>query len=101
MSTPATAVSPSFADSLERCTGFADGASVLVVTVTYETADLVINELNSLATEVAEDPKVRVVVVDNTCGQDAPQIQAAIDQRGYGAWAMVLVSDRNGGYGYG
>lgn len=101
MTTPAIDAPPSFAELLERCTTFVNGASVLVVTVSYKTAGLVIKELKSLVSEVAEDPQVRVVVVDNTCGEDAPEIQAAIDQHGYGAWAMVLVSDRNGGYGYG
>ena len=41
------------------------------------------------------------VVVDNTCGEDGPKIQAAIDARRFGGWAMVLVSEHNGGYGYG
>jgi len=93
--------SQSFAQALDRCTEFADGASVLVVTVSYRTAALVINGLKSLASEVAAEPGVRVVVVDNTCGEDAREIQAAIDHAGFGAWAMVLVSDKNGGYGYG
>ena len=101
MSTAASLHPASHAEALERCRKFADGASVLVVTVTYRTVAMVIRGLESLVCEVAADPRVRVVVVDNTCGEDGPEIQAAIDQRGFGAWAMVLISDRNGGYGYG
>jgi N-acetylglucosaminyl-diphospho-decaprenol L-rhamnosyltransferase len=89
------------AEALDRCAKFADGASVLVVIVSYRTATLVVNGIVSLASEAAADPRLRVVVVDNTCGEDGREIQAAIDERGFGAWAMLLVSDRNGGYGYG
>lgn len=80
---------------------FADGASVLVVTVSYRTVRMVIDGLVSLASEAAADPRLRFVIVDNTCGEDGREIQLAIDERGYARWAMVLVSDRNGGYGYG
>jgi len=80
---------------------FADGASVLVVIVSYRTAGMVINAVASLEGEAAADPQLRVVVVDNTCGDDGAEIQAAIDARGFGRWAMVLVSEHNGGYGYG
>ncbi len=99
MPTAASPVPGSFAETLDRCTRFVDGASVLVVTVSYRTAAMVIKELASLVSEVAGDPRGRVVVVDNTCGEDAREIQAAIDERGYGGWAMVLVLGRNGGYG--
>ena len=93
--------SPALAAALERCRRFADGASVLVVIVTYQTAPMVIRGLISLEGEAAADPRLRVVVVGSTCGKDGPEIQAAIDARGYGGWAMVLVSEHNGGYGYG
>jgi N-acetylglucosaminyl-diphospho-decaprenol L-rhamnosyltransferase len=89
------------ADALARCTAHADGASVLVVTVSYKTAGLVLNGLAALAAEVAADPRLRVVVVDNTCGEDAREIAPVIAERGWGAWAMLLVSDKNGGYAYG
>jgi GT2 family glycosyltransferase len=89
------------AQALERCKEFANGASVLVVTVSYRTAQMVINGLKSLSSEVAVHPALRSVVVDNTCGEDAREIQAAIDENGFGGWAMVLPAARNGGYAYG
>ena len=101
MTTTSPTPSPTLAAALERCMRFSDGASVLVAIVTYKTAAMVIRGLISLESEAAADPRLRVVVVDNTCGQDGPEIQAAIDARGFGRWAMVLVSEHNGGYGYG
>jgi len=93
--------SPTLATALERCRQFSDGASVLVVIVSYQTASMVIRAVASLEGEAAADARLRVVVVDNTCGKDGPEIQSAIDARGFGRWAMVLVSEHNGGYGYG
>ena len=89
------------AEALNRCRQFVDGASVLVVIVSYRTAGLVVNGLAALRGEASADSRLRVVVVDNTCGEDEAEIQAAIDARGFGSWAMLLISDRNGGYGYG
>jgi N-acetylglucosaminyl-diphospho-decaprenol L-rhamnosyltransferase len=89
------------AQALERCREFANGRSVLVVIVSYRTAELVINGLAALALEAAVQPKLGVVVVDNTCGEDGERIRAAIAERGWGGFAMVMIAEKNGGYAYG
>jgi len=83
------------------CSRFADGLEILVVIVSYRTAKLVVNGLAALAAEVAAQPGLGVIVVDNTCGDDAPHIHHAIEEHGWGEWAMVAVAERNGGYAYG
>ena len=82
-------------------TKFVDGATVLVVTVSYKSAGLVINSLATLEREAQDVPGLRVAVVDNTCGTDAAEIRAAIRERGWEHFAMLLVSPKNGGYAYG
>ncbi|MBX3357083.1 MAG: glycosyltransferase family 2 protein [Phycisphaeraceae bacterium] len=75
---------------------------LLVVIVNYRTADLVIDCLRSLASEVAALPGTRVVVTDNASGDgSAEKIRAAIDGQGMAAWARVQPLERNGGFAYG
>jgi GT2 family glycosyltransferase len=72
-----------------------------VVIVTYKTARLTIACLESIDRQ-RNGPgySVRAVVVDNQSG-DAPEIRAAIADRGWSDWARVVESDRNGGFAYG
>jgi N-acetylglucosaminyl-diphospho-decaprenol L-rhamnosyltransferase len=75
---------------------------LLVSIVNYRSADFTINCLRSLESEVKSLPGTRVVVVENASGDDsAERIQAAIDREGWGTWASIQVSDRNGGFAYG
>lgn len=73
-----------------------------VVIVTYKTAMLTVEALASVAEE--RDSKsnlnIRAIVVDNASG-DTDYVQNAIDQRGWGDWASVITSPRNGGFGFG
>jgi len=80
---------------------FANGAKVLVVTVNYRSARLVINSLSALAGELAENPGLRAVIVDNTCGAEAEEIRSAIRDNHWDGWATLLVAPKNGGYAYG
>jgi Predicted glycosyltransferases len=89
------------ASDVDACTAFANGREVLIVTVSYRSAQLVINGLASLAADVMDGTRVGVIVVDNTCGEDAVSIRTAIAERGWGQWAMVRIAERNGGYAYG
>ena len=86
---------------LDDFTKFVDGATVLVVTVSYKSAALVVNSLAALEGETREVPGLRVAVVNNSCGMDAAEIRAAIRQRGWERFVMLLVSPKNGGYAYG
>lgn len=73
---------------------------VLVVIVNYKTAALTVACLGSLAREIAGDPSVRVVVVDNDSG-DGEALAAAISKHGWGEWASLTLAQVNGGFSYG
>ncbi|HKA06775.1 MAG TPA: glycosyltransferase family 2 protein [Gemmataceae bacterium] len=75
--------------------------STAVVIVNFRTAGLVVDCLRTLACEVATEPEMRVVIVDNASGDDSvPRISAAIAEEGW-SWAEVRPADRNGGFAYG
>lgn len=75
--------------------------SAAAVIVNYRTAGLVVDCLRTLAPEVAAEPGLRVLVVDNASGDDSVGvIAAAIREQGW-AWAEVRELDRNGGFAYG
>lgn len=76
--------------------------SVTTLTVSYESAALVIELIESLARERRAHTSfgLRSVIVDNASG-DAPAIQAAVERGGHSSWVEVLTSDRNGGFAYG
>ena len=48
--------------------------SVLIVIVNYRTANLTVNCLRSLESEVAAHPSIQVAVVDNASGDDSLEI---------------------------
>jgi N-acetylglucosaminyl-diphospho-decaprenol L-rhamnosyltransferase len=85
----------------QEITDFIEGSSSLVVIVSYKTGKLVIDTLNSLITEISEQPQMRVMIVDNTCGIDAKIIEKAIKDNNWQDWAKILVSPRNGGFSFG
>jgi N-acetylglucosaminyl-diphospho-decaprenol L-rhamnosyltransferase len=75
---------------------------VLVVIVNYRTADLTIDALASLEPELPGVSPAGVVVVDNCSGDGSTaRIAAAIAERGWGAWALLVEAERNGGFAYG
>ena len=77
-------------------------ARVLVVTVNYRTADLAVRALASLAPERERLPGLAAVVVDNASGDgSAERIRTAVAEEGWGDWAAVVESDRNGGFAAG
>jgi GT2 family glycosyltransferase len=74
---------------------------LLVVIVNYRTADLAIECLRSLATEVGGIPGTRVVVTDNDSGDDSVKlIQSAIEKHAW-TWASLMSLPKNGGFAYG
>lgn len=73
---------------------------VLVVIVNYKLAGLTVACLRSLEPEVAADPRIRAVVVENDSG-DGDAISAAIWEHGWGDWASLRIAERNGGFSYG
>ncbi|QXQ08109.1 glycosyltransferase family 2 protein [Sphingosinicellaceae bacterium] len=76
--------------------------STAIVIVNYRTGDLVVDCLDSLVPEVTGRAGARVIIVDNASGDgSASRIAAAIAARGWDAWARVIESPVNGGFGAG
>jgi N-acetylglucosaminyl-diphospho-decaprenol L-rhamnosyltransferase len=74
---------------------------IVVVIVTYKCAPLTVACLASIDSERARaGARVDVVVVDNASG-DGPEIQNAVEQRGWGDWVTVSTASKNGGFAYG
>lgn len=79
-----------------------DQALLSIVIVNYRTAELAIDCLRSLSTQVADLAGGRVVVVDNASGDSSVEkMRAAIDREGWSSWAEILPLDRNGGFSFG
>ena len=77
-------------------------SSVLVVIVNYRTAALTIECLASLSGEIAQNPRTKVVVVENASADgSAETIAAAIDAEHWSAWATLVRAPVNGGFAYG
>lgn len=74
----------------------------LVAIVTWRAAALTIQCLEALEKELQANPDARAIVVDNDSGDGtAEAIEQAIQQRGWGAWAELIRSPRNGGFSFG
>jgi GT2 family glycosyltransferase len=77
-------------------------SNVWIVIVNYRTAELAIDCLRSLSTQVDDLAGGRVVVVDNASGDGSVEkLCKAIDHEGWAAWVEVLPLDRNGGFSFG
>ena len=72
-----------------------------IVIVSYKSAALTVDCLQSVAAERARSNcRIRCVVIDNASG-DAPHVGEAIAANQWHDWARVVVAPRNGGFGYG
>jgi N-acetylglucosaminyl-diphospho-decaprenol L-rhamnosyltransferase len=74
---------------------------VAVVVVTYKSAELTIECLETIKGELnTSGVRIRVIVVDNACG-DGPIVASAIEKNGWSSWATLVVAPKNGGFAYG
>jgi N-acetylglucosaminyl-diphospho-decaprenol L-rhamnosyltransferase len=74
---------------------------VVVVIVTYKTAELTIDSLQSVEHERStEGLRIRAVVVDNASG-DLPVISQAVENRRWTSWVTLVTAPKNGGFAYG
>ena len=72
---------------------------LLIVIVNYQTADLLIDCLRSLAPQITDG--MSVVVTDNkSAGDSVARISAAIDANHWN-WCTLMPLDRNGGFAFG
>jgi len=75
---------------------------VHIIIVNHRTAEVTIDSLRSLSTQVADLGGGRVVVADNDSGDcSAEKLNAAIKREDWSSWADVMPLDRNGGFAYG
>ncbi len=73
-----------------------------IVIVNFRTPDLTIDCLRSLAPEADAIPGLRAIVVDNASGDASDaRIEQAITEQGWGGWASLVRSPRNGGFAFG
>ena len=79
-----------------------DKTRLLIVTVNYRTAPLVVDSLRSLKAEIQSVPGTKVAIIDNNSGDESVEkIGHAISTEGWQDWATLLPSKLNGGYAYG
>ena len=75
---------------------------LLIVIVNYRTADLVIDCLRSLESEVAAVGDARVVITDNASRDDSvAKIADAIRANRWDVWTALMPLPENGGFAYG
>jgi len=76
--------------------------NISVVIVSYKTAQLTIESLQTVLTERTQHPElnIHVVVVDNASG-DSPEINTAIQTNQWSDWVTLITAEKNGGFGYG
>jgi N-acetylglucosaminyl-diphospho-decaprenol L-rhamnosyltransferase len=78
-----------------------DDTYVVVSIVSYKSAKLTVDCLQSIqADRSIEGLNVKVVVVDNASG-DTPEIVAAVNDNQWQDWVTVLTAPKNGGFAYG
>lgn len=75
--------------------------NVVVCIVSYKSAHLTVNCLESIRSDMSTNGiNIKVVVVDNASG-DTPIIQSAVNNNHWQDWVTVLTAPKNGGFAYG
>lgn len=76
--------------------------STLIPIINYKTERLVVDCLESLATDMRVDSSTRVVLVDNNSPDGSgPRLVEAVRARCWSAWCEVRLLPNNGGFAYG
>ncbi len=76
--------------------------STWIVIVNYRTADLAVDSLRSLSTQVGDLGGGGVVIADNASGDGSvDRLAGAIATENWSTWAKVMPLARNGGFAYG
>lgn len=75
--------------------------SVAVIIVTYRSAELAIQAMESVHRErMNSDLEIRLIVVDN-CSGDYEEISRYVRTRAWQSWVQIIVAPKNGGFAYG
>ena len=75
---------------------------ILIVSVNYRTPELAIKCLCSVAAELDNMPKTKMIMVENDSRDGSfEMISRAIDENGWSDWASCVDAGRNGGFAFG
>ena len=75
--------------------------NVTVIIVTYKSARLTVENLQSLLAErSSQGVSINAVVVDNASG-DLPEVARAVEANDWSSWVTLVAAPKNGGYAYG
>lgn len=73
--------------------------NLLIVIVCYKAADLTIDCLRSLSSQIADVPATKVAICENGTGADSVrQLAKAIEAEGWSDWVMLKPVSRNRGF---
>jgi GT2 family glycosyltransferase len=75
-------------------------ATLTVIILNFRTPDITIDCLRTLAPEAAQNPLMKVVLIDNNSGDDSvPKIRAAIEENGWSSgWLEFRPLEKNLGF---
>lgn len=75
---------------------------LLIVILNYRTSQLTIDCLYSLIDQVIALPSTKVVVTDNSSGDNSVELIAqTIEKEGWSNWVELIALEHNGGYAFG
>ena len=75
-------------------------SSILIAIVNYCTAELTVDCLRSLSSQVNDLANIRVIVVDNNSEDGSVvKLSTAIEHEGWSSWASMMGPARNHGRG--
>ncbi len=76
--------------------------SVCIVIVNYRTATVAIDCIASIASQIADIPACRVVLVDNASADGSlERLSSVVAERGWHSWVTLVDGKRNGGFAFG
>lgn len=76
--------------------------NILIAIVNYRTAELTVDCLRALSSQINDFENMHVVVVDNNSADGSTEIlSTSIEHEGWSPWAKVMPLKKNGGFAFG